>query len=292
MRSCLLCLGTFLLTFCALAATDSGLPLSDEELMLKVHCRDEYLLREPVWVDVWLTNAGAGVTKVMPLNLRWQVLQVILLNSEGDTLKYQGPVYGYSGIPQRNLGAGASHHYFLNLLDCFGEYTYGLEKGLGRFSLNPDAYTLQMRYKARLSNKVTFTVEEPTAQEKKAHDLLKDAYYYDLKLDNQRVIELLEELLLTYPKSRYAALAYFELAGHYGLVGQPEKTHRLLRDLVFHWPNSHFVLKALPGLLRQMPENEKPAFLREVLKKQPETRASELAQKVLDELEEQEKPKE
>jgi tetratricopeptide (TPR) repeat protein len=131
-------------------------------------------------------------------------------------------------------------------------------------------------------------VEKPKNGEKRAHDLLKQAYYHDIRLENSEVIEILEQLVSTYPKSAYADLAYYETAGHYGLVGKPEKAHGYLKKLILNYPNSHFALKALPGLLGQMTQDEKMKFLKEIIEKQPKTKASHWAKESLKALEEQE----
>ena len=106
------------------------------------------------------------------------------------------------------------------------------------------------------------------------------------------MVEILEHLVAAYPKSVYVDLAYYELAGHYGLLGEPEKTHDYLRKLVLDYPNSHFVLKAIPGLLRQMSKDQQIEFLKEIINKNPDTRASDLAESCLENLEDEKKPKE
>jgi tetratricopeptide (TPR) repeat protein len=268
-------------------------PCSTANLDFKIAVdKETYSLREPIWVDLYLTNNCKEAIRIKPLDLPWLVLQVFLVNSEGDTLKYSGMHFEHGSLPEGDLVKPSERYYHcINLLNSFGETTYSLEKALGRFFLREDTYTLQMNYMGVFSNKIGFKVEKPKSQEKVAHDLLKEAYYYDIKLDNQKMIDILQRLIDKYPKRLYTDLAYYELCGHYGLVGEPEKTKECLRKLVLNYPNSHFVLKAFPGLLQQMTKGEKIKFLKEVIKKQPKTRASDWAQKSLEDLEEKEEPK-
>lgn len=286
------CLTVILISLFFLIGIGSAESTSNEQLAFEIETKDKYLLREPVWIDLYLTNNCEEDIRIRPLDLPWLVLQVLLVDSKGDTLKYRGMHFEYGKLPEGSIVKPNETHYdFINLLDSFGETTYSLEKGLCRFFLEEDTYTLQMYHDGIFSNKIKFTVGKPKNEEKRAHDLLKQAYYHDIRLENSKVIEILGQLISTYPKSVYADLAYYEIAGHYGLIGQPEKTNQYLEKLMLGFPNSHFSLKALPGLLQQMKEDEKTKFLKEIIYKEPKTRTSHWAQEFLEDLEQKEKPK-
>jgi tetratricopeptide (TPR) repeat protein len=284
-----LCLTVILISLFFLIGVVSGESTTNEEVAFEIETKDKYLLREPVWIDLYLTNNCEEDITIRPLDLPWLVLQVLLVNSKGDTLKYRGMHFEHGRLPGGYVvEPNETYHHFVNLLTSFGETTYALEKGLGRFYLEEDTYTLQMNYKGLVSNKIRFKVERPKSNEEEAHELLKEAYYYDLKLENQKTIDILQRLIDKYPKSVYADLAYYELAGHYGLVGEPERTHGYLKKLILNYPDSHFSLKALPGLIREMKKDEKIGFLKEIIEKQPKTKASHWAKESLKALEEQE----
>ena len=75
-------------------------------------------------------------------------------------------------------------------------------------------------------------------------------------------------------------------------VQRGDRTYQYLRDLILHYPNSHFVLEALPDLLRQMSKGQQIEFLTEIIEKHPKTRACDLAQESLQNLQDETKPKE
>jgi hypothetical protein len=250
---------------------------------------DKYTIleREPIWVDMYLINESNESVTLKCLELYWQMLTVYLVNSAGDTVKYSG--YVTDGIPPRgpNIRPGETYTYSINLSENFGKGFRDYIPPPLRY-LAKDAYTLQMVHNKVFSNKIEFTVTEATGSEKNACDLIKNAtrsgfkYYHD---DVHQVIDIFEELLKKYPNSVYADLAQNELAGLYGLVREIGKTTYYLKTLVLTQPNSHFVHKAIPRLLRQMEDPEKKMFLEEVIKKVPDSRASNLAKETLNNIE-------
>lgn len=258
--------------------------------------KDTYPVREAVWVDLYFTNKGDKIITLDCLDLPWQELTVNLVNSKGDTLRYGG--YILDGICRAgpSINPTDTYHYSISLSENFGE---GAKEHVP-FSLryfDEDSYTLQMIHTGVSSNLLKFKVKAPKGDEKRPCELLKKVtkkpsfYYKDYYKESQRIILLLQELIDNYPKSIYADLAYYELAGHYGRIGEPDKSHENLRKLIFNYPNSRFALKALPALLQQMTEDEKTKFLKEIIKNQPKTRASDWGQEFLEDLEEKEKPK-
>jgi tetratricopeptide (TPR) repeat protein len=252
--------------------------------------KETFVVLEPIWVDLYFTNKGNENVTLDCLDLCWQRLQVHVVNSEGDTSEYCG--YITDGICRAGATVKPSetYHYYFNLSENFGQGAREhLPPYLRYFAEN--IYTLQMVHTGISSNLVKFEVKFPKGEEGLAYNLVKQGsrsgfrYYYK---DAQQVLAIFQELISKYPKSSYADLAYYEAAGLYGVLGQPEKTYEHLRSLVLKHPNSHFGLKALPGLLGQMTQDEKMKFLKEIIEKQPKTKASHWAKESLKALEEQE----
>jgi tetratricopeptide (TPR) repeat protein len=265
-----------------------------DNLQFKIELdRDTFMLREPVWVDLYFINEGNQSVTLDCLDLYWQQLEIYLVNSHGDTLQYCG--YVADGVCRAGptVKPFETYHYYINLSENYGKGAQEYLPPTLRY-FDENTYTLQMRHTGVSSNLIRFKVESPKGEEKLAYRLLKDASrsgfkYYDK--DAQQVIGLFQELISKYPKSRYADLVYYELGGLYGLVVESEKTNEYLEKLILSFPNSHFSLKALPGLLQQMKEDEKIKFLKEIIKKQPKTKASDCAQEFLEDLKETDKPK-
>jgi tetratricopeptide (TPR) repeat protein len=270
-------------------------PYASENLTFEIELeKDTFLSREPVWVDLYFTNEREENATLDCLDLCWQKLRIHVVNSGGDTLEYSG--YIADGICPVGpaLKPSETYHHSVNLSENFGigarQY---LPPPLRYFE--EDAYTLQMTHSGVSSNLIRLKVRFPKGEEKLAYDLVKDASrnafkYYDNEA--HEVIGVFEEIVNKYPKSAYVDLAYYEIAGLYGLLGQPDKTTEYLRELISNSPNSHFVAKALPELLRAMTEKQKPRFLKEIIERQPKTRASDWARKFLENLNQKEESNE
>lgn len=250
--------------------------------------KDTFLLREPIWVDLYFTNENKENVALDCLDLCWQMLKVNLVNSKGDTLEYCG--YIADGICRSGpiIKPTETYRYYVNLSENFGigarEY---LPPALRYFK--DDTYTLQMIHNGVSSNLIRFQVNSAKGVDQHAYNLLQDASrsgfkYYDK--DAQQVIHIFEKLTSKYPISPYTELAFYELAGLNGLTGQPEKSQECLRKLILNYPNSHFSLNALTGLLQKMTKEEQKGFLKEVIKKHPKTRVSDCAENFLKTLEE------
>lgn len=281
-----------LIVLCVALALGGAHPCAANGLQLKIDLdKDTFVLREPVWVDLYFVNQGDQDLTLDCLGLCWQRLTVHLVNSEGDTQQYCG--YVADGICRAGptIRPYEPYRYHVNLSQNFGIGALEYLPPILRY-FEHDTYTLQMTYTGVSSNSIRFEVRSPVGEERLAYSLLKDASrsgfkYYDQEA--QQVIDIFQELVSKYPQSAYADLAHYELAGLYGLLGKPEKTHEYFRKLILNYPNSRFVLKALPELLRQQPEDQKAEFLRVLIKSQPNTRASDCARKFLEEIEAKQK---
>lgn len=256
--------------------------------------KETLLLGEPIWVDLYFTNEGRESVTLNNLDLTWQTLEVHVVNAQGDTLEYSGFVADGVCPPGPALEASDTYYHSINLSENFGKGAREYLPPSLRY-LEEDTYTLQMNHSRASSNMIEFKVENPKGEERLAYHLVKEAsrsgfdYYHT---DIQQVIDIFQELVSKYPKSAYADLGHYEIAGLHGLLGQPSQTNEHLRSLILDYPNSHFVIKALPAVLQQMTKDQKIEFLKEIIGKHPTTRASDLAQQSLENLEEEEKPKE
>lgn len=256
--------------------------------------KDTFFVSEPVWVDLYFTNEGRESVTLNSLDLTWQKLGVHVVNSAGDTLEYSGFIADGVCPPGPTLEASETYYHCIDLSENFGKGAREYLPPSLRY-LEEGTYTLQMTHTGVSSNLAEFKVENPKGEEGLACHLVKEAsrsgfeYYHT---DIQQVIDIFQVLVSKYPKSAYADLGHYEIAGLHGLLDQPSETNEHLRSLILDYPNSHFVIKALPALLQQMTKDQNTEFLKEIIKRHPETRASDLAQQSLEYLEEEEKPKE
>jgi tetratricopeptide (TPR) repeat protein len=247
--------------------------------------KNTFLLDEPPWMTLEVTNNTKYEISILPLQLDClECLKVILVNSKGDTLRYRGIHFELVSLPKGVIvKPKQTYQNSVNLLQGFGE---NLDNFQIRHYLEPDSYTAQAFSSDSLSsNKIVFNVEVPKGNEKEANDLLRQTYEYDVRLDNYKVIEKLQQLIEKYPKSVYMDLATYELAGHYGEIGQPENTYKYLEKLILNSPNSYLIREAFWGLLKPKTDDHKIKFLQDIRKKIPaNTKASNWAQKTLESL--------
>jgi|GEM_PF-1047356 len=283
---------TILFLFLAAATLAADAPPSlSLELELE---KDTFLAGEPIWVDLYFTNEGRESLTLNSLDLAWQELQVHVVNAQGDTLEYSGSIADGVCPPGPTLEASDIYYHYINLSENFGRGAQEYLPPSLRY-LEQGTYTLQMRHTGVSSNLAEFKVHDPKEDEGLAYKLVRDAsrtgfkYYH---ADAQQVIEIFQGIIDKYPKSVYGGLAHYEIAGLYGLLGQSDRTHEFLRDLILHYPNSHSVIKALPDLLRQMSTDRQTEFLTQITEKHPETRASDWAEKSLQKSEHGKRPKE
>lgn len=284
-----------LAVICFVLAVATPHPSAADDLRFEIRLtKNTFLLREPIWVDLYFTNEGRESVTLNSLDLTWQNLEVHVANAQGDTLEYSGFIADGVCPPGPTLEASHTYYHYINLSENFGKGAQEYLPPSLRY-LEQGTYTLQMRHTGVSSNLAEFKVQAPKGDEGLAFNLVRDAsragfkYYH---ADAQQVIEIFQGIIDKYPKSVYGGLAHYEIAGLYGLLGQSDRTHEFLRDLILHYPNSHSVIKALPDLLRQMTKDQQIEFLKEIIEKHPETRASDLAQGYLQNLVEERKPKE
>jgi tetratricopeptide (TPR) repeat protein len=248
--------------------------------------KETYLLREPIWLNLNVKNVGEEIINILPLEPSClECLNVILVNSKGDTLRYYGAVVEHTKFPTGfPTEPGESRYNYISLLAGFGEMDDNFRL---RYYLKPESYEAQAFYNGGVpSNKLKFKIELPKGDEKKAHDLLKEAYDYQIRKNLDKCIQKLHHIVNTYPKSVYADIAYYELGGNYGVKGDTKKSTEYREKLLVNYPNSYYVRFAFWDLLQGKSRDEQIQILKDILKKIPaDTRAANWAQESLKTLE-------
>jgi hypothetical protein len=205
--------------------------------------KDVYLVDEPIWLDVFVVNAGDEQVTVPPPS-HGAGFRLILINAEGDTLPYEGPIPLYVRMPIDTLSPGDSLYQCENLLHAFGDRLPWLSAAL---TIEPGAYRVSGHYAGDTrSNVLTFSVIEPDGEERQARKLLRDGLRHMFSRQEDQGIRELERFMEQYPNSVYAPRACLRLAGGYG-GGETnrEKYEAIVRRLLVQYPNSGFVRFAL-----------------------------------------------
>jgi hypothetical protein len=240
--------------------------------------KETFLLYEPIWIDLYMTNLGEEKVDIKPLTTASQWLKIILVNSSNDTIPYKGELTGWVGWgPTFTVESKETLYICRDILE--GTDFGVLEKPMslwGRSYLKPDTYKIIAIYKRHLtSNELDFTVLNPTGNEENALRMWKEGYAYQLKKKLNSSIEKWKELIDNYPESAYTASALRALC-YYDKQNSIKHAEMLLSTN----PNSGYSHYAIGILLEDKSEEEKEKIYQEIEQKYSGMRAEKLAKNI------------
>lgn len=218
--------------------------ISDDFELTVLIDKSEYLLDEPIWLDILAVSTSDEVQTKNPPALGGWWFELLITNEDGDTLPYEGPRPLFSTVPVDTVGPGDTLYRCIDLLNAFGRKPPWLSATL---SIEPGTYQLTAQYvKGEVSNTVSFSVVPPTGDERQAHALLTDGLRHRFSKQSEQGVRELEQLLTDYPTSAYAARACVRLAGAYSSK-EPRRDEfdSVVRKLIVMYPNSGYVRFAL-----------------------------------------------
>jgi len=252
--------------------------------------KTEYLVGEPIWLDLKATNITDREIRFLPLelyNADW--FGVTIVNSNRDTLDYLGDKASYGtylhGIP---FAQGEVYFNFVNLVSP--ECQFGKLKDIDRsnpapIALKEDTYSIQAVYLGNSSNRLEFRTINPIGDEKEAYELLKLGYKYMPIRTVDRSIENFKALIERFPNSVYAPTACYHLSKIFRVMKQDSASaENYAKLLVSRYPNSGYVSNAMCDLPEYMKEQELIEWLREAESKFPNTRAALKAKEIMQSL--------
>ncbi|NIN01843.1 MAG: hypothetical protein GTO24_28210 [candidate division Zixibacteria bacterium] len=232
-----------------------------------------FFVSESIWLDMYVQNLGKQKVGVKPLSLAGGWLEILLINSENDTLEPQGKehIEWIGEGPTFSLEPNETLFICRNVLEAtsIGEPE---EPGPGswRTYLKPDTYRIKAIYKTRLaSTELTFQVMNPSGNKKKAYDLWKEGMKNYGKAQWQLAVSKWKELLSKYPKSVYAPSICREL-DYYDRANSKKYAQKLFLE----HPNSGYSEFVIGVLLENKSEEERETILQEIEKKFAGTRAA------------------
>jgi len=263
-----------------------GWPGYGEKLDFTINLEKQtFLVLEPIWLSVYATNTGDDEARILPLALTClSCLDIILVNSKGDTLLYSGTVHDVTAPPTGYpTKPGETRSNYMNLLEGFGEKIDGF--GLRRF-LEPETYSIQAVYAGVLkSNELQFKVSTPEGRDSRAYSIIREAYDYHIQFKTSEFCQKLETLVADYPGAVYGDLAYYEMTYW---APDPKEAQKYGRELILNYPNSRFTRFAFWKILRGKTRDEQIGFLDDILGEiPPGTRAAQWAQGSLEALKEE-----
>lgn len=249
---------------------------ANNQVTFRIETKSQYLVGEPVWVDLYVTNNGKEVATIRPLDTWWWEFKVHLVNSKGDTAKYSGYLVEGRPRPGPSITPKETYYHCFNLSEDFGTWIDGHRPPLLKI-LKPESYTLHVSQMGIVSNKIEFKVESPTGNEKKAYSLYLEAARYHLN------VQKADELLHKYPRSLYADLTCYEIGVTYGMDNEGQTYLKYAKKLISDYPNSGFIQRVLWDTIKDKTVTQQKNELEEIIKNHPDTRAAKFAKKLLKE---------
>jgi hypothetical protein len=249
------------------------------ELVLRIELeKQSYLVGEPIWVDVTLSNAGAD-TVVMPgspMALESSEFEFYVITN-GERLKYTGPV-ACGALRPMPIAPGQEFHRCFDILSNYGEpvpNTTSFEPivSAGTYSIHADSWGV-------LSNEVGFDIEKPQGRDAEIYEILEQAI--SLSVNNRRLTaaQQLEELLPGLAGSPYRDKVVYWL-GNMWWFFEIDKELEIFAQLVDVSPNSGYAPIAVGRLMRKMTLPEAEMFWWNLQRKAPGSRAAQAAQSSL-----------
>lgn len=199
------------LLLCILISMDCGANLAQSQKVYKseepgpppkleaklILYKNHYLLREPIWVKVQVSNVGSEPGKFYFVNIDGLKIK--------DTIGTIFPFnFAIDGSPI-TINPGQTFEEKFNILTFYGvkEDSFWV-----RFYLPPEKYQVYYQVQDGVrSESDSFSVLEPEGDELLAMNLLKQAYNLQIQKKDEEFIGKLKELVREYPNSHYCAYA-------------------------------------------------------------------------------------
>ncbi len=251
--------------------------IGDLELTIKMD-KEQYVVGEPVWVDVVLMNPGPSDVRMPwgPLCHGCQTFRFVVA-TESDTLPYSGGVAMYIPTPTV-LAPGESLAAQVDILETYGSPV----QGTFRFErvIPPSVYSLQAVEWRTHSATLSFGVVEPEGRNARAFEGLHRVYRLLGDFDSSAATSELDALLPELTETPYGGKAYF-LAALLRLTRRSEMLE-VSRTAISVLPNSRFSHYFVGWLMRDMDDTEAQDFVRHLSEAAPNTRVESEARWLLD----------
>jgi tetratricopeptide (TPR) repeat protein len=238
--------------------------------------KKEYLLREPIWIKVQVTNVGEKPGKFS------------FITHEGLVIKdSKGKGYPCNLTWESNPVTIEPKETFEEQLELLIEYGLPEDSFHVRWYLPSEKYTVFYSLRKDLKSEVcTFQVSTPEGDELKAMNFLKESHDLFIQKRYNESISKLNRIIQEYPKSRYVPYALFKLSGIYKIALEDfDKALEIYRKIINDFPNSGEAISRLSSVIYYYnTKPDKPGlinYLNDLMKKHPNTEVAKEAQKEL-----------
>ncbi len=233
--------------------------------------KQKYLLMEPIWLDVTLTNISPDTIRMPSICLECQdsSLTFELLDDSGKSYKYSGDVWSiaYSSTNGYLYGHNEGIFKCFNLLETNGINDHGLIGALWLNHLPVGLYSIRVYFYGGCSEKLNFEIVEPEGSSKQEYNELLNAYLSRKEHDIEYVYEELNKFIEKYPNSIYIEKAYWDRHEY--------------KKIFKKFPNSGYNRINLSYILNNLTSKEKQEFLQKIILNNPNSRSAKYAKQIL-----------
>jgi hypothetical protein len=268
---------------CAVSAVIGVTPAFGElsrSLSLEITAdKKQFLLGEPVWVDVVLKNVSQDTVRIPHFEMAPELSNLdFFVVCESETLQYTGGVASY-WIKPRDLAPAEGLTSQEDILDYYGKP----REGTGWFEkvLDPGTYSVQASaWHSVMSDTLEVEVIEPSGEELEIYNGLHEAILLRAQRRFQEAAERLCSLLPSASRSAYRDKLYFWLIRI--VHNDKRRQRRLSAQILREYPDSRYARFCLSYVIHGMSRAEAEKFVGELESTAPGTRAAVQGRKMLE----------
>jgi hypothetical protein len=260
----------------ALTLLAGSAPAQSQRLKLEIGLsQTQYLLYEPVYVDVTLTNLTSDTVKTIVMDpiAGYHSLDIELINEKGDTLNYTGPIATMSPdfFKGELMQPGETWYVCSGLLGIYGVRDKGMVAHTFFPYLPTGIYRIRACHTGVCSQQLEFEVVNPEGEERTVYDEMMAAYGRNDEpaLRPGKLAPRLEEFLAKFPRNAYSEKVSYNLA-----IATGDYLTFLER-----FPNSGYTQGAISYIVNSVSDKEE--FLKKVTADHPGTRSAKFAEQLL-----------
>jgi len=274
---------TIILLFVFMAMLSSSIYSNENKWDLEVELdKQDYLLYEPIWLDITLINATSDTLRTHGLRAPNHDQFIIeLRDNTGKLVKYTGGHFFIQSSPGRLLlGPDDQDYSSFNLLSLFPSHKensgYRLLNRI-RF-VQKGKYTIHVFFEGDISKELKFNILKPRGDEKKALKLIEKASKKWKQKNPDPSAQTFNEIIEKYPNSAYAEQSFY-LSRYYsqetreGLKDGSFDKRIFKRELLDNFPNSGYSGGWLKSITHKMDDSAKLEFLDSLQGINPNTRS-------------------
>lgn len=210
-------------------------------LELKLLCdKSEYLLEEPIWIDILLINHEVDTVMVNFPTPKYDHFRFIVVEEGRDTAQYSGMMLEFGGhagmLPDLRLAPGDTAYYTYNLIHGYASSSRSTRHN--RIPLHGKIEITGVFWNHYYSATLNILISKPTGVEEEVYMLYREGQSHRMR---ERMFDRFQEILESYSNSVYAPPVCQDQIAFYCLIlNDTEKEREYSLRLLSDYPNSGF----------------------------------------------------